>query len=175
MASTTPPWLREEHEVAQPLKNVSSHGETAHRPISNEKKSRVIYWILKIITMCLCVLIIITAIIGIQCINGVESSGKIFVATYMFFFSLLLFLFELSEIRPIEWLDHLLRRNFGFLYGTMGKSLYIIFIAFLSFGLGDPEYLTMSAGISTALFGALEFTLYLKYPELFDETEGGAH
>ena len=48
-------------------------------------------------------------------------------------------------------------------------------IAFLSFGLGDPEYLTMSAGISTALFGALEFTLYLKYPELFDETEGGAH
>ena len=152
MASTTPPWLREEHEVAQPLKNLSSHGETAHRPISNEKKSRVIYWILKIITMCLCVLIIITAIIGIrkclqnsllcsslstgfdhsnnldssECINGVESSGKIFVATYMFFFSLLLFLFELSEIRPIEWLDHLLRRNFGFLYGTMGKSLYII-------------------------------------------------
>ena len=32
----------------------------------------------------------------------------------------------------------MVRRNFGFLYGTMGKSLYIIFIAFLSFGLGDP-------------------------------------
>lgn len=58
--------------------------------------------------------------------NGVETSGKIFVATYMVFFSLLLFFFEMMEIRPIEWLDHMLRRNFGFLYGTMGKALYII-------------------------------------------------
>jgi hypothetical protein len=47
-------------------------------------------------------------------------------------------------------------------------------IAFLSFGLGDPEYLTMATGISTAIFGALEFTLYLKYPELFDETTPAA-
>jgi hypothetical protein len=62
----------------------------------------------------------------IESINGVETSGKIFVATYMMFFSLLLFFFELMEIRPMEWLDHMLRRNFGFLYGTMGKSLYII-------------------------------------------------
>lgn len=61
-----------------------------------------------------------------ECVNGVETSGKIFVATYMVFFSLLLFFFEMMEIRPIEWLDHMLRRNFGFLYGTMGKALYII-------------------------------------------------
>jgi hypothetical protein len=61
-----------------------------------------------------------------ESINGVEASGKLFVASYMMFFSLLLFFFELTEIRQIEWLEHMLRRNFGFLYGTMGKSLYII-------------------------------------------------
>lgn len=49
-----------------------------------------------------------------------------FVACYMLFFSSLLFMFEFVEIRPVEWVDHMLRRNFGFLYGTMGKSLYII-------------------------------------------------
>jgi hypothetical protein len=61
-----------------------------------------------------------------ESINGVETSGKIFVATYMLFFSTLLFMFEMMDIRPIEWFDHMLRRNFGFLYGTLGKSLFII-------------------------------------------------
>ncbi len=49
-----------------------------------------------------------------------------FIAAYMLFFSTLLFVFEAVEIRPVEWLDHLLRRNFGFLYGAMGKSFFII-------------------------------------------------
>ena len=62
----------------------------------------------------------------IEYINGVEATEKIFVATYMIFFSSLLFVFELMEIRPMESIDHMMRRNFGFLYGTMGKSLYII-------------------------------------------------
>lgn len=59
-------------------------------------------------------------------INGVDSVGKVFIAIYMLFFSILLFMFELVEIRPIESVDYLLRRNFGFLYGAMGKSFYII-------------------------------------------------
>lgn len=42
-------------------------------------------------------------------------------------------------------------------------------VAFLSFGLGDPVNLTLATGISFASFGALTLSLYLKYPELFDE------
>ncbi len=52
--------------------------------------------------------------------------GKVFIAIYMLFFSTLLLMFELVEIKPIETVDYLLRRNFGFLYGAMGKSFYII-------------------------------------------------
>jgi hypothetical protein len=59
-------------------------------------------------------------------INGVDSVGKVFIAIYMLFFSTLLLMFELVEIKPIETVDYLLRRNFGFLYGAMGKSFYII-------------------------------------------------
>lgn len=61
-----------------------------------------------------------------ESIDGVEASGKIFVAVYMLFFSTLLFTFEAVEIKPVEWVDHMLRRNFGFLYGALGKSLFTI-------------------------------------------------
>lgn len=52
----------------------------------------------------------------------------------------------------------------------MGKSLFIIFIGFLSFGLGEPQTLTIATGTCWACFGFLQLALYLKYPEWF-ETE----
>lgn len=66
--SSTPPWLREEHDVAQPLKNpTASSGKMENvRPTTNAKRSRVVYWMLKIVTMCLCVLLTITAVVGIR-------------------------------------------------------------------------------------------------------------
>ena len=101
-------------------------------------------------------------------ITGVDKSGKIFVAVYMFFFASLLFVFEGIQIRSIEALDHVFKRNFGFLYNVMGKSLYIIFIAFLSFGLGEPLTLSFITGLLLASFGVGELALYLKFPEYFD-------
>ena len=124
---------------------------------------------LKAITMVLCVLMFATACVGIQKVNGVNTAGKIFVATYMLFFAVLLFLFEAIQLRNIEWLDHMFQRNFGFLYSVMGKALFVIFIAFLSFGLGDPQGLTMATGLSLACFGAAKVALFLKYPELFED------
>ena len=44
----------------------------------------------------------------------------------MFFFAALLFVFEGVQIKNIEALDHVFRRNFGFLYNVMGKSFFII-------------------------------------------------
>lgn len=46
-------------------------------------------------------------------------------------------------------------------------TLYIS-IAFLSFGLGDPETLSIITGLSLAAFGGLQVALYLKYPEMFE-------
>lgn len=156
----------------QPLNApVASQAQQKYDPLSQSKgdrKTTIIYWTLKVVTMLLCLLMALTAIIGIEYVNDVQTSEKLFVATYMLFFSTLLFVFELVEVRPIEWIDHLLRRNFGFLYGVVGKSLYIIFIAVLSFGLGDPQSLTFATGSSLCLFGILMLVLYLKYPEMFE-------
>jgi len=59
-------------------------------------------------------------------LDGVDAVEKLFVIAYMLFFSVLLFAFEAIQMRQIEWIDHLFRRNFGFLYGALGKSLFII-------------------------------------------------
>ena len=86
----------------------------------------------------------------------------------MFFFASLLFVFEGIQIRSVEVLEHLFKRNFGFLYNSLGKSLYIIFIAFLSFGLGEPLTLSFITGLLLSSFGVAELALYLKFPEFFD-------
>ena len=44
----------------------------------------------------------------------------------MLFASVILFSFEASEIRKVEWLDHMFRRNFGFIVHFVGKALFII-------------------------------------------------
>lgn len=63
--STTPPWLREDLEVAQPLKEPTGTRTGDGSSISNEQKTKVVYWMLKIVTMFLCALISATAVIGI--------------------------------------------------------------------------------------------------------------
>lgn len=197
MQPSQPAWLAVE-EANQPLKVESGHnssgisgsvgglvGNVQPIGLSNqvidqsgktpdqERNAKMLYWARKALTMCLCCLMSATAIVGCMAISGVDKSGKVFVGTYMFFFSGLLFIFEANQILPpssmTEKIDHMYRRNFGFLYSCMGKSFFIIFIAFLSFGLGDPMTLTLSTGICWAAYGAGEISLYLKYPELFSD------
>jgi hypothetical protein len=94
------------------------------------RNAKYLYYALKIITIGLSILMATTAIIGVGQITGVDKTGKLFVASYMFFFSVLLFSFETMQILPqsniTEKLDYMFRRNFGFLYNCMGKSFFII-------------------------------------------------
>ena len=96
------------------------------------------------------------------------GTGRIFVAVYMLLFACLLFVFESVQIKQIEYLDLLLRRNVGFMYNSMGKAFFIIFVGFLSFGLGEPATLSFCTGLVFAGLGAGELALFLKFPEFFE-------
>ena len=67
-----------------------------------------------------------------------------------------------------ENIDFMYKRNFGFLYDPKAKAFFIIFIAFLSFGLDEPEGLSIATGVLFCTLGATELAMYLKYPEYFD-------
>lgn len=121
MKTEQPAWMG--GESVEPLNSnaVSSTGES-----STSKKNTLFFWFLRVVTMGLCCLMCATAVLGLMTLEGVDAVGKVFVGVYMVFFSVLLFLFEMIQISPCEALDHMFKRNFGFLFSTKGKAFYII-------------------------------------------------
>ena len=173
-----PAWLAEEEDAgkleADRKKPMSSVGSIAtasnlshgvELDAKEKSQARMVWYGMKVITMVLCVMIFASAVISLESVS-LSSSGQVFVAVYMIFFSTLLFIFEGMQSQPIVWLDHMLRRNFGFLYSAIGKSAFIVFIAFLCLGLdGDLPLVT---GILTAVFAFGSIALWFKYPKLFE-------
>ena len=84
-------------------------------------------------------------------------------------FALLLCLHEVNEVRPINQVESILRRNFGFLFKPFVKGCFIIFIAFLNFGLTVNTNLGMATGICLSIVGAGYILLYLRNPEVFEQ------
>lgn len=67
-----------------------------------------------------------TSFYGLILIDSVADIGDIFIALYLFNFAIILFAFEVIQIRPCQYLDDIFRRNFGFLYGPKGKGFFVI-------------------------------------------------
>lgn len=95
-----------------------------------------------------------------------------FLAFYMILFAVLLFIYELMWWTPLTALNDNMRKNFGFMYGLQGKGLYLIFVAFLCFGLGrDARVLILNyfTGISFLLGGCLHIFIVCSKPEIAQE------
>jgi hypothetical protein len=93
----------------------------------------------------------------------------VFLSVYMILFALLLFSYELMWWIPIPWLNKMLRKNFGFMYGLGGKGVYLIFVAFLCLGLANDQrviLLTWGTGLSFLVFGTLHILIPLLNPTL---------
>jgi len=195
LANQEPPsWLVEEenkgshspHSPMSPVPQMPTNHATMNHSVGSveggvnkrltaeeEKKARMVFFGIKGITLVLCAAMFITAIVHTEEVSGVTGSGQLFVATYMIFFSILLASFEVAQMQKIVWLDHLLRRNFGFLYSAMGKALFVIFVAFLCLGLDGESDMPVLVGISVAAFGGAQVALYLKNPEYFEYVPPG--
>lgn len=99
-------------------------------------------------------------------------SADIFVALYMFLFAVLLFTYECMWWKSVDGIVRPLRKNFGFLFGIKGKAVFIIFVAFLNFGLNSAaepaKTLGLATGICFLINGVLHMAAYLKYPEYME-------
>lgn len=122
-----PVWLTDDDIEEIPFQNQNSNsssnstqaGKTSHEPneretnIRNWSKNKMIYWLFRVVAIFLSMLMAITSLIGLSMVTGVDKSGRIFVAVYMLFFAFLLLLFEVNEIKPMEKIDFMFRKNFG--------------------------------------------------------------
>jgi hypothetical protein len=64
--------------------------------------------------------------LGIAGANSVNDTAVVFVGLYLILFSAILVGFEVSQFRPGTALDQIMKKNLGFLYGPVGRSIYII-------------------------------------------------
>ena len=114
--------------------------------VSQPKFKGVVKAIFLIINMALMVMMSATGVLGIKNSSSVTDVSTVIVGLYMILFAAMLAIFELIQIYPCSAIDFLYKKNFGFLYGMIGKSGFTIFMAVLSFGIIDPQQLAVATG-----------------------------
>jgi hypothetical protein len=64
-----------------------------------------------------------------------KASSLAFQGIYMILFAALLFVYEVIQLAPCETLDAIIKKNFGFLYGVIGRGQsYAGLVKFLTKG-----------------------------------------
>jgi hypothetical protein len=123
-----PSWLEEgdlgpnsSHNL-KPSGGASSSGPAANANRTSStsavlKYKKFIVSGLKLATLGLSGLMLMTALFGLSKVDGFGDLNKMFVGIYMVCFSVMLLLFEIIKIQPMVAIDHMYQRNFGFLYG----------------------------------------------------------
>lgn len=107
--------------------------------------------------------------------SGVSDTSAAFLAAYMIVFATLLGAYEVMWWIGIPWINKMLRKNFGFLYGLKGKGLYLIFVAFLCLGLKNDSFskqvkiLTWATGISFLAIGVLHLFIVCVHPTISEK------
>mmetsp|Transcript_15088 Transcript_15088/g.22225 ORF Transcript_15088/g.22225 Transcript_15088/m.22225 type:complete len:198 (+) Transcript_15088:85-678(+) len=129
--------------------------------------------ILSILVIGICAMMAAVAVLGIIQFDwtSVTSYTDLFVAIYMLLFSILLFIYEVMWWKSIPALNRSLRKNFGFLYGIKGKAIFIIFVAFLNFGLENEvsvPHLSLATGITFFAVAVLHLFIAFWKPQLVE-------
>mmetsp|Transcript_18420 Transcript_18420/g.62478 ORF Transcript_18420/g.62478 Transcript_18420/m.62478 type:complete len:180 (+) Transcript_18420:56-595(+) len=133
-----------------------------------ERKRTIVRSVFRFFNAGSAVMMAATGALGIMGADNVDDTGIIFVALYMILFAAILFTFEMVQVYPCELMQRIYRRNFGFLFGTKGKALFIIFIAFLNFGLAVQRTLSLATGLVLIFLGSLQLIAYLVYPQYIE-------
>jgi len=119
----------------------------------------------------ICVFMAATGALGVKLSAGITDSGNAFVGVYMCLFASILFVHEMIQLYPCEFGDSFGKRNFGFLYGINGKSIYTCFMAVLCFGLRKPSDISLPCGVVVFAWGIFQVLYHWRFPDHFDKLE----
>jgi hypothetical protein len=109
--------------------------------------------------------------------RNIQDFSEWFIASYMIFFSALLFVYEAMWWCTIGPLNKVIRKNFGFMYKIIGKALYLILVGLLCIGvssemLGDLDWLRWFTGIGWGLTGIGLIAVQIMSPHVFASYKG---
>jgi hypothetical protein len=82
----------------------------------------------KFISIGLPLLLATTGALGVKASGTYSSDGAqlVFMGIYMIVFAGTLFLYELIQLLPLASLDLFYKKNFGFMYGPIGRGFYTL-------------------------------------------------
>ncbi|KAG7368207.1 COPI associated protein [Nitzschia inconspicua] len=172
-----PDWVNSQQNSATVDEaNISEGVTAAQAPSSSSKESGVgkggcALCMLSLMNMGLAALMSALGVLTLIEVHrtGFRDLSEPFLASYMILFALLLFLYEIMWWSPFPAMNKSMRKNFGFMYGLRGKGLYIIFVAFLCFGLGKDasiKEMNYATGAAFLAGGLLHFFVIFFHPEL---------
>ena len=70
------------------------------------------------------IILCVVGALGIGKSTSVNDTGTVFVGLYMIVFAGIVVVYEISQILPSQTLDIFMKKNFGFLFGYVGKGLF---------------------------------------------------
>jgi len=127
--------------------------------------------VMSTINMGLMIFMSAVGVLGILNSTNVNDTGVIFVGLYLVIFAAIEFMYELAQLLPLESLDLLVKKNFGFLYGVNGRGAFFLLVGILCFGLSTPRDLAIASGVVIAFWGCLIMLVALLKPDYFPKKE----
>jgi hypothetical protein len=86
-----------------------------------------VVWTFIVISMGAMVFLAATGALGVMSANNIDSTGTVFVGLYLLVFSAIEFTWEVAQLMPVDnHLDAAMKKNFGFLYGTVGRGMFFV-------------------------------------------------
>lgn len=163
--------MEDDVEEAKPAKKIVKDS----KPMTTGEKNKLMMSYFTLLTHSLiCVLLSTAAALGIKS-SYATSTNTVLVGLYILLFSLILFVYEILQVAPkccnnrLDSLDLLWKKNFGFLYGPLGRGAYVLFVGTLMFGISGG--LASGAGLVCIIWGFILIFLSYKYKHLFEEKQ----
>jgi hypothetical protein len=103
--------------------------------------------------------VLLSAAAWVYILNGGGDFTGFFIAFYTFFFAIQICCFELS----LQACARIIASNFGFMYNGIGRGVYLIFVAALSFNLGDIGIAAMAMLLLGVLLNIVIVFQFPKY------------
>lgn len=117
-SSPTPAPSASSASAAKSTAAVDTAGEPAYK--------NTVKYTFFILNLGMMVFLAATGVLGIQQSSGVDDTSVVFVGIYLILFAAIVFLYEVAQMCPESSIDIFFKKNFGFLYGVIGKSLFIL-------------------------------------------------
>jgi hypothetical protein len=102
------------------------HAPTNRAVDENLQYKGLLKRIIIFINIFLAFLISSTGALGIGASKSINDTAVVFVGLYLILFSMIIFFYEIMQMFKVKIVDNFLRRNFGFMYGPLGKGCYVV-------------------------------------------------